>query len=135
MRLTGLIIAALLAIVAGIITISPPHAAAPRGHHAISASVDGQGDHMHASAEMGHGGQSVSHDHASTQTDCDPPVSGSHKGPGTDCCNMGACHAVQVFATPMIHSPFGAAIAIAMEGDEQVEGIVPGGLDRPPRTV
>lgn len=129
----GLIIAMLLAITAGIITISMPRAAASEVQTALSASVDGPGDHAHPGADLVHEGQS--HDHASAQADCDDPVSGSHNGPGGDCCNMGACHAVQILAAPMIHSPFGSAVSITMDGDEQVEGIVPGGLDRPPRTV
>lgn len=129
----GLIIAFLLAITAGISTISTPNVAASEGQTAFSASVDGHGDHAHQGADLVHENQS--HDHASAQTDCEDPVSGSHNGLGTDCCNMGACHAVQVLAAPMIHSPFGSAVSIAMDGDEQVEGIIPGGFDKPPRTV
>jgi hypothetical protein len=35
----------------------------------------------------------------------------------------------------MLHTPYPSAAAIAALGDEQVEGVVPGGLERPPRTV
>ncbi|MBA1158781.1 hypothetical protein [Microvirga mediterraneensis] len=135
MRLTGLIIAALFAIAAGILTISAPHGRAPTGQYAVSTSIDSHGNHVRASTEMGHGGQSMLHDRASAQADCDPPVSGFQKGTGTECCNMGACHAVQVFAAPVIPLPFGSAVTILMEGDEQVEGTIPGGPDRPPRIV
>jgi hypothetical protein len=48
---------------------------------------------------------------------------------------MGACHAVQALAAPILHVPYASAVAIAALGDQQVEGIIPGGLDRPPRTA
>lgn len=133
MRLTGLIIAVLLAITAGIFTISTPHAAAPRLQTAFFASVDGHGNHTHPGMDLVH--ESQSHDHAAAQADCEDPVSGSHKEPGADCCSMGACHAVQILAAPMLLSPFGSAVSVVIDGGEQVEGIIPGGLDRPPRTV
>jgi hypothetical protein len=35
----------------------------------------------------------------------------------------------------MLHMLCVSAVVLAMVSDEQVEGIVPGGPDRPPRTV
>ena len=48
---------------------------------------------------------------------------------------MWACHAVQAVTALALHSPNILAAPIAVVGDKQVKGIVPGGLDRPPRTV
>jgi hypothetical protein len=35
----------------------------------------------------------------------------------------------------VLQTPYASAAAIAALGDEQVEGVIPSGLDRPPRTV
>lgn len=135
LRLMGLIIAVLLAVTAGILVISTPHAAAS-GERPVSAATSLGHDHV----AHGHEGtvdveHSSGHDHASAQEDCGDPASGAHRGSGADCCNMGTCHAVQALAAPMLHTPYASAAAIAALGDEQVEGVVPGGLDRPPRTA
>jgi len=132
----GFIISVLLAVTAGILVISTPHAAASGNRLVSAATVLGHdhGAHAHESTAdvVEH---SSGHDHASAQQDCGDPASGAHRGSGTDCCNMGACHAVQALAAPMLHSPYASAVAIAVLGDEQVDGFVPGGLERPPRTV
>jgi hypothetical protein len=135
LRLIGLIIAALLAVAAGVLVISAPQAVASGSRILLSSAVGGQahGSHVHADADHEHGVQS--HDHASARKDCGDPASGTHGGAGADCCNMGACHAVQALAAPMLHTPCTSAAVIAFTGDEQVAGITPGGLDRPPRTV
>jgi hypothetical protein len=131
----GLIIAVLLAVTAGILVISSPHAAAS-GERPVSASAILGHDHgAHAHEGTVDVEQSSGHDHASAQEDCGDPASGAHRGSGADCCNMGACHAVQALAAPMLHVPYASAVAIVERGDEQVEGVVPGGLERPPRTV
>jgi hypothetical protein len=131
----GLIIAVLLAVTAGILVISTPHAAASGERLPLAATVLG---HDHA-AHSHEGAVDVepepAHDHASARNDCGDPASGDHGAGGADCCNMGACHAVQALATPMLHVSYASAVTIAARGDEQVEGVVPGGLDRPPRTV
>jgi hypothetical protein len=135
LRLVGLIIAVLLAVTAGILVISTPHAAASGERLASAATVLG-----HDHAAHSHGGAvdvqpASAHDHASARNDCDDPTSGDHGSGGTDCCNMGACHAVQALAAPVLHVPCASTAVLAVVGDQQVEGIIPGGLDRPPRTA
>jgi hypothetical protein len=135
LRLMGLIIAVLLAVTAGIFVISAPHAAASGGQLALATVV---GEHVHGTHS--HEG-TVHDDHSSVQdlaevrNDCGDPASEHHGSGGADCCTMGACHAVQAIAAPMLQMPYASAAAIAAVGDEQVEGVVPGGLERPPRTV
>ncbi|MFC4172870.1 hypothetical protein ACFOYU_12460 [Microvirga sp. GCM10011540] len=133
MRLMGLIIAVLLAVTAGILSVSTPHAAASGDRVAPAASVDGYGAHDHAGTVHHHAEASPAGDRVSTRGDCGDPSSGTHGG--SDCCSMGACHAVRSLVAPTIQSPCVSAAAIAVIGDEQVEGIVPGGLDRPPRSI
>lgn len=135
MRLMGLIIAALLAVTAGILVISTPHAAASGERLVAAATVLGHDHAAHSHEGAVDVEPASAHDHASAQEDCGDPASGAHHGSGADCCNMGACHAVQALAAPMLHAPYASAITIAARGDEQVEGVVPGGLDRPPRTA
>jgi hypothetical protein len=131
----GLIIAVLLAVTAGILVVSAPDAAAMDDRLTL-ASVFGEHVHEdHADMAHAHDVQSPGHDHASAGKDCGDPASGSHGGGGMDCCGMGACHAVQALAAPMLHVPCASAIALAVAGDEQVESVVPGGPDRPPRTI
>jgi hypothetical protein len=132
LRLMSLIIAVLLAVTAGILVISTPHAAAT-GDRLTLASV--LRDHVHADTTHADDVQSPEHDHASTGKDCGDPASGSHGTGGMACCGMGACHAVQALAAPMLHSPFASAIVLAVASDEQVRSLVPGGLDKPPRTI
>lgn len=132
MRLMGVIIAVLLAAAAGIATIPGPHAAVSGVWSAVSASVEGHGDHVHPDADVSHDNQS--HEHASARTDCERPISGAPQGTA-DCCAMSACHAIQAFAAPVIHTPFGSAVSVAVEADKQVEEIILGDLDKPPRTV
>ena len=135
MRLMGLIIAVLLAVTVGILVISTPHAAASGERLALAATVLGH-DHATHSHEVALDVVQLSaHDHASARNGCGDPASGDHGGGGTDCCNMGACHAVQALTAPVLHMPCASAITIAALGDEQVEGVVPGGLERPPRTA
>jgi hypothetical protein len=126
----GLIIAVLLAVTAGILVISTPHAAAT-GNRLALAAIDG---HAHGHASTGHEDRSSVHDHVSAQEDCGDPASGTHSG-GAHCCGMSACHAVQAIATPVLHSPCTSAVVITVQGDEQVDGVIPGSLDRPPRTA
>lgn len=137
MRLIGLIIAALLAVAAGVLVISAPQAVASGGRILLSSAMDQHTDvgHVHADTAHEHGVSSPVHDHASAKKDCGDPASGNHGGAGADCCNMGACHAVQALAAPMLHGPCASAAGIVLTGDEQVAGITLGGLDRPPRTV
>ena len=133
----GLIIAVLLAVTAGILVISAPDAAA-MGDRLTLASVPREHvheDHVHADTAHTHDVQSSRHDHAFAGVGCGDPASGSHGTGGMDCCGMGACHAVQALAAPMLHSPCASAVVLAVAGDEQVRSLVPGGLDRPPRTI
>ena len=135
MRLTGLIIAVLLAVTAGIFVISTPHTAAS-GERLTSAEILlDQVLEAHSHEGAVEGDQSSAHDHASAQKDCGDPASGAHGGDGVACCSMGACHAIQSIATPMVQLRRASAVVLAIVGDEQVEGVITGGLDRPPRTV
>jgi hypothetical protein len=135
LRLMGLIIAVLLAVTAGILVISTPHAAASGDQLAVAATVPGHDAAAHSHGDTVDVEHASAHDHASAQKDCGDPASGAHSGSGADCCGMGACHAVQALAAPMLHTPYASAVALAVAGDDQVGSIVPGGLDRPPRTV
>ena len=135
LRLMGLIIAVLLAVTAGILVISTPHAATSGERPVPAATVLGNDHATHSHEGALDVEQSSAHDHASARNDCGDPASDHHGTGGTDCCNMGACHAVQALAAPMLHVPYASTITIAARGDEQVEGVVPGGLERPPRTV
>jgi hypothetical protein len=119
----GLVIAVLLAVTAGIVVIAASQAAASSGRHSLTLPQTG---HVH---------EGMSHDQAATREDCGDNSSGDHGSGGTDCCGMGACHAVQLTAAPVLHSPYVSAAAIAAIGNEQVDGITAGGLDRPPRTI
>ncbi|MFC4173272.1 hypothetical protein ACFOYU_14585 [Microvirga sp. GCM10011540] len=137
MRLIGLIIAALLALAAGILVMSVPQAVASGGRILLSSAVDGHvhGSDVHVDADHEHGVQAPAHDHASAPKDCGDPASGTHGKAGADCCGMGACHAVQALAAPMLHTPCTSAAAIALTRDDQVAGVAPDSLDRPPRTL
>ena len=135
MRLMGLIIAVLLAVTAGILVISAPHAAASGAQPALATAV---GEHVHGAhshEDTVHDAHASVEDLAEVRNDCGDPASQHHGSGGSDCCNMGACHAVQALAAPMLQTPYASAAAIAALGDEQVEGVIPSGLDRPPRTV
>lgn len=133
MRLMGTIIVALLAITMAIFPISVPQAAASAGHwHAATADAGHahavlEGEHEHAHETASHGtdlsGGSVDRDQG--PHDCSGPV----------CCSMGTCHAFQASMLPDLSSPAASTIPVALPGDEQVEGITTGGLDKPPRTV
>jgi len=131
----GLIIAVLIAVTAGILVISTPHAAASGERLASAATVLGHDHAAHSHEGEVNVEPASAHDHASARNDCGDPTSGDHGSGGTDCCNMGACHAVQALAAPVLQTPYASAAAIVALGDEQVEGIIPGGLDRPPRTA
>lgn len=135
LRLMGLIIAVLLAVTAGILVISTPQTAASAAQVALATAVDEHVQGTHSNEGTPHDHQSSAKDLAAVQNDCGDPASGDHGGGGTECCNMGACHAVQAIAAPLLHVPYASAATVAMLGDEQVEGVVPGGLERPPRTV
>ncbi|KLK90092.1 hypothetical protein AA309_27700 [Microvirga vignae] len=132
MRLVGTLIVALLAFTMAIFPISVPQAAASAGHpHAATAGAGHThaalgGDHEHPDGVGSHGtdlGAAADHDQGSH--DCSGPV----------CCSMGTCHAFQASVLPDLSSPAMSTIPVALPGDEQVEGITAGGLDRPPRTV
>ena len=135
LRLMGLIIAVLLAVTAGILVISTPHAVGSGDRLAVAVTVLKHNHAAHSHGDVVDAVPASAHDHASAQEDCGDPVPGAHRGSGTDCCNMGACHAVQALAAPILHSPCVSAVVLSMVGDKQVEGVVPSGLDRPPRTV
>ncbi|PVE25706.1 hypothetical protein DC522_05170 [Microvirga sp. KLBC 81] len=133
----GLIIAVLLAVTAGILVISTPHAATTGDELALAPAFEehAREGYMHPDSAHGHNVQSPGHDHASAEEDCGDPASGTHGKGGMDCCGTGACHAVQALAAPMLHAPCASAVVLALFGDEQVESLVPEGLDRPPRTI
>lgn len=135
MRLLGLIIAVLLAVTAGILVIPTPHAAASGERPAPAATVLGHDHAAHSHEATVDVEYSSAHDHASARNDCGDSTSGDHGSGGTDCCNMGACHAVQALVAPVLHTPCASAAVRAVVGDQQVEGIIPGGLDKPPRTA
>ena len=132
MRLMGTIIVALLAFTMAIFPISVPQAAASAGHrHA-------------ATADAGHAHAALDGDHEHPDRDGVPrhrpeclgrSRPGSHDCSGPVCCSMGTCHAFQASALPDLCSPAASIVPVALPGDEQVEGITAGGLDRPPRTV
>ncbi|NBJ09438.1 hypothetical protein [Microvirga arsenatis] len=133
LRLMGTIIVALLAITMAIIPISMPQAAASAGnHHAVRVDAGHEnaaiaGDHEHADelAPSHDAALDASADHHQGSQECSGPV----------CCSMSTCHAFQESAAPTVYSPTVSQVSMAMAGDEQVEGITTGGLDRPPRTV
>ena len=131
----GLIIAVLLAVTAGILVISTPHAAASGERLVSAATILGHDHAAHSHGDTVDVEHSSAHNHASAQEDCGDPASDYQGSGGADCCNMGACHAVQALAASMLQMPYASAVAIAALGDEQVDGVVPGGLERPPRTV
>lgn len=131
----GLIIAVLLAVTAGILVISTPHGAAMGDQLGIAVTIPGHDHAAHSHDGTVDVEHSSGHAHASARNDCGDPASGDHGSGGTDCCTMGACHAVQALAAPMLHTPCVSAVVLSVVGDEQVDGVVLGGLDRPPRTV
>jgi hypothetical protein len=135
LRLVGLIIAVLLAVTAGILVISAPHAAASGVQLALATAVGEHVDGTHSHEGTVHDDHSSVQDLAEVRNDCGDPASQHHGSGGTDCCNMGACHAFQALAAPILQTPYASAAVIAALGDEQVDGVVPGGLERPPRTV
>ncbi|MBJ6127759.1 hypothetical protein [Microvirga splendida] len=135
LRLMGLIIAVLLAVTAGILVISTPHAAASGEHPASAATILGHDHATHSHGGVADVEPASAHYHASARNDCGDPASGDHGSGGTDCCTMGACHAVQALTAPVLHMPCASAAVLAVVGDQQVEGVIPGGLDRPPRTA
>lgn len=133
LRLMGTIIVALLAITMAIFPISMPQAVAHAAHQHVTRVGTG---HEHGVAERGHQHPDLqaSHDAAAVG------LSGSHDPDTQDCtgvvcCSMGACHAFQDTAPPSLFSPAVSEISIALTRDEQVEEVIVGGLDRPPRTV
>lgn len=136
LRLFSLVIAVLLAVIAGLILTPALQATAWRGSDApiVLENAHGHSSHMHRGTQHGHENTSSSYDRASIAGDCGDPASGIHGG-GADCCSMGSCHAVQAIAALMLHTPCASTIVMTVLGDEQVEGIAPGGLDRPPRTA
>lgn len=135
MRLMATIIVALLAITMAVFPISVLPAAAPAGHQHAAGTVGHGHGHEHA-------GMDGSHRHADVASSGHTALAdfGGHDGNSDDCtgpvcCSMGTCHAIQVSALPGLYSPTASQAAMAVTGDEQVGGIVTGGLDRPPRTV
>ena len=132
MRLMGTIIVALLAFAMAIIPVSVPQAAPSAGHRHVATADAGHvhaaidADHAHPDGVASHGTElSASTDHDDGSRDCSGPV----------CCSMGTCHAFQASMLPDLCSPAASKIPVALPGDEQVEGITAGGLDKPPRTA
>ncbi|RDI57207.1 hypothetical protein [Microvirga subterranea] len=133
MRLLGTLIVALLAFTMAIFPISVPQAAASTGHpHATAtaaghthAAFDGDHGHVHEPASSHEIAVDASADHGQGSHDCSGPV----------CCSMGTCHAFQAIALPDLFSPAASIVPVAFPGDEQVDGVTAGGLDKPPRTV
>jgi hypothetical protein len=109
-----------------IFPISRPQTAALGGHD-YAAMLEGDHDATYLS--------SVMHRDTAAGSDCSDHSGGSHDMSGPACCSMGACHAFEVTVAPDVHSPVTSAVPLAIIGDGQVDGIVPGRLDRPPRTV
>lgn len=131
MRLAGAIVIALLATIMVILPISVPSAAASTGHahHGVSAG------HGHGGGQHGETAEAPATCHDdSVGVGCGEHAGGSH-GQGDACCGGVSCHSVQASAAPDVSSPVASAIPLVILGDEQVAGIVPGRLDRPPRTV
>jgi hypothetical protein len=123
LRLMGPIIAVLLAITMAIFPISMPRAAAPGVHgHALTLET-----HTHD-------GVGLSCDHGASVT-CGDHESANHDADSPSCCGMTVCHAFQISAAPDVLTPCMRVTSVSVSGDEQVGGITPGGLDRPPRTV
>jgi len=135
LRLLGLTIAVLLAVTAGILVVSTPHAASLGERLASVATLLGHDHAAHSHERVVGSEQASAHAHDSARNDCSDPASGDHSSGGPDCCNMSACHAVHTLTAPMLHVPCASAVAVPLLCDEQVEGIALGGLDKPPRTV
>lgn len=136
LRLMGTIIVALLAITMAIFPISVPQAAASAGHpHARVADAGHKHVHEHAAVDGPHGHADVASHHDVMASAFGDHDQGSHDCAGPVCCSMGTCHAFQASVLPDLSSPAASTIPVALPGDEQVEGITAGGLDKPPRTV
>jgi hypothetical protein len=101
-----------------------PHAVTARAGH-TRAAFDGDHGHVHEPATSHDIALEASADHGQDPHECSGPV----------CCSMGTCHAFQAIALPDLFSPAASIVPMAFPGDEQVEGITAGGLDKPPRTV
>jgi len=126
LRLVGPIIAVLLAITMAIFPISVPHAAVSGVHnHAAAHGHDHQEHAVEASVSCDH--QVVEGQHSEHE--------GTPDGAGSSCCSIGGCHAVHVSLVAGLPSPAVAPLPSAISGDEQVDGVISGRLDRPPRTV
>jgi hypothetical protein len=124
LRLMDHIIAVLLAITMAIFPISVGQAAAVKGsEHAVALDAH----HTHDEAL-------VTCD-SSVAATCSDHHTGNHDGTSPGCCGIGVCHAFQASAAPAVYSPHRSAVLMALTRDEQVDGIVSGRLDRPPRTV
>jgi hypothetical protein len=118
------IIAGLLALTMAIFPISMPRAAASNGpEHSFTLDTHHTHDDVLASCDQAFA--IVCGDHGS----------GNHDSSGSNCCGVGVCHAFEVSAAPDVHWPYATAAPMAIAGDEQVEGVNSGRLDRPPRTV
>jgi hypothetical protein len=135
LRLISLIIAALLAVTAGIVVISAPQAVVSGDRTLLPSVVGGQVHGSHTNADSEHGVRPPAHDHIFAKKDCGDPASEGHHGSEADCWGTSACHAVQALAAPMLHAPYASATVLALIRDNQVGSVVPGGLDRPPRTT
>jgi hypothetical protein len=120
----GHIIAVLLAITMAIFPISVGQAAAVKGsEHVVALDAHHPLDEALATPDGIVAGT------------CSDHHTGNHDGTSPGCCGIGICHAFQVSAAPAVYSPHRSAVLMALAGDEQVDGIVSGRLDRPPRTV
>jgi hypothetical protein len=128
----GVIISALLAFSMVIFPIAMPRAAVPGAQRTIAMSDQG---HVHGNSGHAHDEASLTCGQLADHHGCGDHDPGSHDANGIDCCGMGACHAFQISAAPDLQSPLLLATPVGTFGDEQVEGFIPAGLDRPPRTV
>ena len=135
MRLMGPIMALLLAVTMAIFPISMLRAAAPGVHeHPVTLSADLE--HLPTSGSE-HASQTEvgSCDVPPVLADCGSHGPGSHDTSSPSCCGMGACHVFQVTLGADMHSPVLSSAPVGIPGDEQVVGVISGGIDRPPRSV
>lgn len=136
MRLMRPILAALLAVCIAIFPIAMPRAAAMAGHSHQTASAahahEASGHaHEHASASSENGGA-----HLAVIAEHDAHASdGEASGDGPSCCGTTTCHSFQTSSPPMLCKRLPVMALVEAVNDHQVQGLVSGRLDRPPRTV
>lgn len=123
MRPMAPIIAVLLAITMAIFPIAMPRAAASADHR---STVTLDTHHSHGEADVSCARASVT---------CGDHEGDGHEASGSGCCGMSVCHAFQVSAAPAILCRHVTMTSVTVARDEQVGGVTPGGLDKPPRTI